>query len=274
MPELPEVETIAQALGASEIIGSPIKEIAVFWEKTVGGDAKHFCKKMEGRRILSLSRRGKYLIFTLDAPYSLVVHLRMSGQFYLRTPAVKASIHEQVVFTLKNTSLHFHDPRKFGRMYLSDDLENFFAHLGGEPLSDSFTFEEFSKKLQKERAIKSLLLDQSVIAGIGNIYADEALWLSSVHPLQKASALTIERQQALWKAIPEVLKRGLAFRGTSLGTGKGNFHSVNGQAGEHQSYLQVFQRKAKPCFRCESLIQKIVVAQRGTHFCPSCQILK
>ncbi len=275
MPELPEVETVIQALVHTPIIGAKIERVSVEWLRIVVGCVKKFSTSLQGAIIHAITRRGKYLIFHLRDGRFLVVHLRMSGQFFLYSEWTEKSKHVHVDFVFSNGyHLHYHDPRKFGKMEIVENITSYFSQMGLEPFSQEFSFQAFSSLLKTKKKIKPHLLDQSVIAGLGNIYVDEALWHARVHPEERASTLSQEAKKALFVAIPHVLQKGLSLKGTSLGKGLGNFHSVNGQVGEHQEHLSVFQKKGKPCLRCKEPIIKIFVAQRGTHLCPYCQVVK
>ena len=172
-----------------------------------------------------------------------------------------------------NRQLRLHDTRKFGRIYLVMDPETILGRLGPEPLSDEFTVGFFGKKLgAHKRLIKPFLLDQTFIAGIGNIYADESLWEAKIHPRRISSSLSLLEIRALHRAIPKVLCQGLKHMGTSLGRGKSNFFSVSGDSGRNRDRLKVFRRKGLPCHRCKKTIRRLVVGQRSTFVCETCQI--
>ncbi len=275
MPELPEVETVIQALLRTPMIGAKIDRVSVEWSRIVIGCVKKFSKSIQGAIVHTITRRGKYLVFHLHDGCYLVVHLRMSGQFFLYPQLKEKSRHVHVDFVFSNGyHLHYHDPRKFGKMEIVRDITAYFSKLGLEPLSEEFSYQAFSSLLQTKKKIKPHLLDQRVIAGLGNIYVDEALWHAKIHPEQKAFNLSSKAKKALFEAIPHVLQKGLSLKGTSLGKGLGNFHTVNGQVGEHQEHLSVFQKKGRPCLRCKEPIVKVFVSQRGTHLCPNCQVVK
>lgn len=265
MPELPEVETVARALREEMLLGRAIVSVNIFF-------GSNELQGMQGRRFLQVGRRGKFLVFTLSKGY-LLAHLRMSGKFLIKGVCEKREKHEQVLLELDDgRSLRFFDPRKFGRLYLVADPEVILGKLGPEPLE--LEFEQFWEKLKgRARALKPLLLDQEFIAGIGNIYADEALWRAGLHPLRIASELLRKEAVELHRAIQAVLLRGIAQGGTSLGKGLANFQHVNGESGKHQNLLDVYGRTGEGCKRCRTEIEKIWVAQRGTHFCSSCQKL-
>lgn len=273
MPELPEIETVARELSRSPILHSKITDLKLLWPKTFAGNFEQARTKLLGCRILKFSRRAKYLLFEMDQASFLIAHFRMSGQLFVKKSDEEFLKHEHLLLHFENgLCLRFHDPRKFGRFYLSDDLNTFFQKVGVEPLSDDFSQSTLLTLIEGvDRCLKPFLLDQSKVAGLGNIYVDESLWLSKIHPLRKTSSLTKEEVSRLYKSIRSVLGRAIDARGTSLGLGEGNFHTVNGNPGGHQAFLQVFQREGRPCARCSIPIKKIVVAQRGTHYCPKCQ---
>lgn len=276
MPELPEVETIIQDLKAAGIIGRLIQQAHVFWPKTVATPAKStFLHQIRHQKILNLTRRGKFLVFSLS-DYDLLIHLRMTGRLLL-VPE-EASLNSYIRLSLDldgGEKLLFHDTRKFGRWYLVKDSQAVLYKMGPEPLEASFPQEIFKERLQKhKRALKPLLLDQTFIAGLGNIYVDEALWEAYLHPLRQAKDLSSLEQKKLHQAIIKVLKRGIENQGTTLGTGRTNYYRLKGQKGKHQTLLNVFRRTHQPCSRCGALIERMKVAQRSTHFCPHCQVLK
>lgn len=277
MPELPEVETIAQDLRHANIIGCTISKVHVYWPKTVSKPAVlQFIEHLEGQKITGIQRRAKYLVLQLADNSFVFIHFRMTGRFLISSSDTPVhSPYIRLTVELDNgKSLYFHDTRKFGRWSWTADPKEITAKLGPEPLESSFTLEAFKLLVKgKKRALKPLLLDQQFIAGLGNIYVDEALWEAKLHPSQLAFKLSELQLKALHQAIPRVLKRGLQSQGTTLGSGRTNFYRLNGTKGDHQSLLKVFRRTGEACPRCGEIIQRIVVAQRSTHFCPSCQIL-
>lgn len=271
MPELPEVETIVREL-SSLLNGKKIQEAKVFWERSIATpDAKTLCLQLRNQFILNVSRRGKYIIFTLSN-FTLLVHLRMTGKFTL-SGSKKPSIHERVQLSLDNGEiLHFSDQRKFGKWYLLTHPEAKLGELGLEPFSKEFTLKTFEKLLQKSSVqIKPFLLNQHHIVGLGNIYADEALWEAKIAPMRKVNTLAHSEIVALYHAIPHVLEAGIANMGTSLGSKNSNYFSVSRRPGLHQKHLKVFRRHGMLCPRCQNKIIRIIVAQRGTHYCPNCQ---
>jgi formamidopyrimidine-DNA glycosylase len=203
----------------------------------------------------------------------LIVHLRMTGRFLLKKAGEKPIKHERVIFRFKDgTRLAFHDTRRFGTMTVTSQPAVIFQKLGVEPLDPAFSADHLFQLLsRRNKTLKAALLDQTLIAGIGNIYADEALWEAKLHPQQLCQNLTLEHTRRLHAALQMVLRKGIANGGTSLGEGTSNFHHLNGQSGKNQMTLNVYGRKGKPCRRCEKSLQRIIIAQRSTCFCPSCQ---
>jgi len=203
----------------------------------------------------------------------LLIHLRMTGRLHLVSNNLPRRKHEHVILRFADgRQLRFHDTRKFGRLYLTSQPEKILDRLGPEPLAGEYTWKIFAGNLSpRKRMLKPLLLDQTFIAGLGNIYVDEALWESKIHPRRIAASLRSSEIRALHRAIPIVLKRGLKNLGTSLGTGKTNFYSVAQHQGRNRDELKVFRRTDLPCPRCRTKIQRIIVGQRSTHICPKCQ---
>ena len=224
-----------------------------------------------GRRIISISRRGKYLVAQLSDGNYLLIHLRMTGQLLTSPPAEKDRKHVHVVFDFADgTSLYYADLRKFGRFYLVSDTQPLLGGLGPEPLSPSFSADELYERLSKrKRIIKPLLLDQRFIAGLGNIYVDESLYRARIHPSRRASELSREETVCLYDSIVTILSAAIANRGTTLS----DYRDTRGNRGSHQSHLQVFRNAGQPCPRCGHPIERLVVAQRGTFICPDCQPL-
>jgi formamidopyrimidine-DNA glycosylase len=276
MPELPEVQTIVNDLKAAGIEGTTIKSARVFWSRTIAEpSAKDFGGRIKGQKISTIRRRGKFIVFGFKNGDHLLVHLRMSGRLHLVTAECSRKKHEHVILNfIDGRQLRFHDTRKFGRMYLIREAEKILGRLGTEPLAIEFTRKNLAHRLSsRKRRLKPLLLDQTFIAGMGNIYVDEALWESKIHPSRIASSLSATEIRALHQAIPRVLNRGLKNLGTSLGTGKTNFYSIARHQGRNRDELRVFRRTGLPCPRCRKKIRRIIVGQRSTHICPKCQAL-
>ncbi len=276
MPELPEVETIVRELRASHLIGKQIENAYVYWPRIVDTSSpEKFIEQIKGQRIIKIERRAKYIIFFLSKD-TLFVHLRMTGKFEFIKKIAAPSKHEHVRLIFHDgTVLSYIDPRKFGRWSLYKNAEEKMASLGIEPISNEFTIEALKTLLYSHSSqIKPFLLNQKYIAGMGNIYVDEALWQAKIHPQRLTNSLTAQEIKKLHEAIQSVLNIGIKNLGTSLGKGKGNYMSVTGQRGGHQDHLNVFRKNGENCKRCGQPIVKMVIAQRGTHFCPACQSLK
>ncbi len=276
MPELPEVETVIRDLCGLGLVGSTIEKAGVFWERTVAvPSASRFRYALRGATITSLSRRAKYIVMDLSVPETLIIHLRMTGQFHFERKGTARDRHDRVVLSLSDArQLHYRDTRKFGRWWLTAAPETVLGKLGPEPLDRAFTLRAFQRRLAGHaRILKPLLLDQSVVAGLGNIYVDEALFEAGLHPERKSDSLTVDEQRRLHAAIRAVLRRGVRALGTSLGSASTNFYSVAGRRGRNQDALNVFRRTGMPCPRCGCPITRLVVGQRGTHVCETCQPL-
>lgn len=275
VPELPEVETIVRDLRRQGVPGRRIGDMELHWPGVVGGEeeSRRFRRLIPGRRIERIRRRAKYLIFDLQGGLHLVAHLRMTGRIHLGSGCVSRAGTRLTLRLDDGRSLVFVDPRKFGRWLLVDDPERVLARLGPEPLGAGFTTRWLAEALRRHhRQIKPLLLDQHFVAGLGNIYADEALWLAGIHPCRCSSALRGAEIGALHRAIRAVLRQGIRNRGTSLGEGRPNFQGPDGRRGGNRGHLKVFRKTGEPCPRCGTGIERLVVGQRGTHVCPVCQI--
>jgi len=311
MPELPEVETVVRDLRAHGLEGAIIRRADVRWPRTVAGlTPGRFAAALVGRTIVSLSRRAKYIVVALNSGSRLLIHLRMTGKLRFAAPKDDPGKHDHVVITLEDgRRLFFNDTRKFGRFRLAgpdadpladhvvitleDGRRLFFndtrkfgrfrlagpdadplADLGPEPLDAAFTPDVLRRQLRgKSRMLKPLLLDQATVAGLGNIYVDEALWQARLHPRRRANTLTPGETRRLHAAIVAVLQRAVDNCGTTLGTGDTNFYSVGGRRGRNADALNVFRRDGLPCPRCGTALERTVVGQRGTHLCPCCQII-
>jgi formamidopyrimidine-DNA glycosylase len=270
MPELPEVETVARGL-ASVLAGQTFTSVEIGWPRTVAfPSVTQFKEQIAGRQVVSVGRRGKFVVVNLDDG-ALLIHLKMSGRLWVVPSDEPRDKHTHTVFNLDSGQhLRFHDVRKFGRVYLVGDPAQITGRLGPEPLSDEFTVDSFRQLLARRSGrLKSLLLNQEFLAGLGNIYADEALFTAKLDPLRKADTLTPEEQTRLYQAIRTVLRRAVVGRGTTLND-KG-YLDVRGQAGTYQSQVAVYGRAGEPCPTCDSGIERIVVGGRSTHYCPHCQ---
>ncbi len=270
MPELPEVEYVARQL-RDDLIGRRITRAEVLWARAVEGmDPADFVARVTDRVVTSVGRRAKYLILTLDDGQQLLIHRRMSGNLVF-AEADPEEPYARVVFTLDDgRRLVYTDPRKFGRVTLHDAEHPHpaLSQLGPEPLEAAFTPEVLAQRLAgTRRAIKAALLDQTVVAGLGNIYADEALFLARIHPLRPASSLTRREVVALHAGIQRALMTGIEHGGTTFGRHRDAYN----EAGRNLDHVQVYQRTGQQCPRCGRPIERIVIGQRGTHFCPHCQ---
>ena len=273
MPELPEVQTVVNDLNAAGLKGAVISGARVFWPRSIATPGiRTFYRQIKGKKISEIWRRGKFLVFDFTSGYFMMIHLRMSGRIHLVSADAERQKHEHVVISFEDgRQLRFHDTRKFGRIYLVKNPEKILGKLGVEPLAPTFTTKSLKNLKARKRLLKPLLLDQTVIAGLGNIYVDEALWEAKIHPCRIASTLSDAEIKALHRTIPLVLKRGLKNLGTSLGTGKANFYSVARRKGRNTDELKVFRRTGMPCPRCGHAIERIIVGQRSTHICRRCQ---
>lgn len=269
MPELPEVETIRLEL-QEQLVGKTIHSLTVFQKKSV--EDNHI--DLIGCSIDRILRLGKYLIFHLSQEKFLIFHLKMSGRILLQNPSDPMSKHLKLTIGFKeNIRLDFHDVRKFGRAWMTHSIENLQSQLGIEPVSDYFTYSAFEKVLLKKKktSIKPFLLDQKNIAGIGNIYADEILFIAQISPFAKVEEIDEEKKERLFFSIKEVLKNAIVSQGTSLGKGLSNFKTPKGEYGRNFEGLKVYGQQGLNCLRCGMKIQKCKFASRGTHFCPNCQ---
>jgi formamidopyrimidine-DNA glycosylase len=276
MPELPEVQTIIDGLKSAGIVGLSIRSATVSWDHTIATPGPdQFKRHVRNKTILAIQRRGKYIIFQLSGGIYMVVHLRMTGRFELASSTTGSQAHVHVMLHFSDgRHLMFHDTRKFGRFYVIDKIESIIGKLGPEPLGDRFTAKGLARMLKgRKRQIKPLLLDQQFIAGLGNIYVDEALWRCGIHPVRSAHSIRWGDVRALHRAIRFVLRQGLRNAGTSLGRGLGNYAGLQKSRGKNSHYLKVFRRTGLPCLRCGCNIERLTVAQRGTHICPNCQKL-
>jgi len=265
MPELPEVETIARKL-RPELVGKSIIKADLLWPRTLATpNSAKFKKMIKGQEITAVKRRAKYFVIKLS-DYHLFIHLRMSGDLYIKEVDAATEKHDRLILNLDpgGTKLVFNDTRKFGRVWLVREPDEVIGGLGPEPLSDEFTAQMLYDGLQsRRRQLKPLLLDQSFLAGMGNIYTDEALHKARLHPLAASDSVNREQAQALWEAIREVLQEGIRRNGASI--------DWVYRGGEFQNYFRVYDRRGQPCPVCGTLIERLVVGQRGTHVCPNCQ---
>lgn len=269
MPELPEVETIVRSLRvADNIIGKTIINSQVLWQRSLAVPLPdEFKQQIKGQQILAVDRRGKFIVIQLTRQY-LLIHLRMSGDIFVETgEATRNNKHDRVILEFSDGSrLAFNDTRKFGRVWLVDDPESVYEKLGCEPLNELLTEQSFFEMLcRSKRQIKPLLLDQTFISGLGNIYTDESLFIAGIHPSTPAYFIPEDKAAVLLKAIREVLLEGIKRNGASI--------DWVYRGGDFQNHFKVYQRGGEPCYTCGTTIERIALGQRGTHFCPRCQPL-
>ncbi len=275
MPELPEVETVVRGLRRAGLEHNRIIAVNVSWSRSLCPDSEQVIGGLVGQAIETVRRRAKFILLGLGGDKCLAIHLRMTGKLRLEPAGTPLREHDRVVLALSDgRCLHFNDTRKFGRMYLTSTDAILLRQLGPEPLSPAFTSTYLQRRLARSRRmLKPWLLDQTNVAGLGNIYVDEALWAAGIHPERRTDSLTPGDVRRLRAAVVLVLKRGISLGGTTLGNGMTNFYSVAGRRGRHADKLEVFRRHGEACSRCGTIIERRVVGQRGTHLCPTCQPL-
>lgn len=270
MPELPEVETIARLLrlggpASSSLIGRTIQEVHILWEGSIATPSPaEFRARLNGQEIRDVGRRGKFLIVQLSQD-TLLFHLRMSGDLLVEPVGATMQPHHRLVLNLDGgLRLAFNDTRKFGRAWLVRDRDQVLRGLGPEPLDTGLTPQVFHQRLlAHRRQLKPLLMDQSFLAGLGNIYADEALYLARLHPLTLSHKLSTHQAERLLHGIRQVLQEGIHHSGSSIDWAY--------RGGNFQNYFKVYQRAGQTCLTCQTKIVRIVVGQRSTHYCPTCQ---
>ena len=299
MPELPEVETIVRGL-RKKVLGLRIENAWTDWEKIIKKprDFKVFKKEIQGRTIKKIKRRGKNILFELSGGKILLIHQKLTGHLLLGNwqfkegkwkPKISGSLEDpmnrflHLIFWLDNSQqLALSDLRKFAKVELWDNQEltgsKEFKGLGPEPLEKSFTFQKFQETLKKKKAakgeprqrrgkIKQILMDQTVIAGIGNIYSDEILFEAKIHPIRKVSKLTLAELQRIYQATQKILKKAIELRGESIS----DFRDLEGERGHFDEIRQVYRREGEKCSRCGTSIKRVKIGGRSAHFCPTCQ---
>jgi formamidopyrimidine-DNA glycosylase len=271
VPELPEVETVARDLRPL-ITGATIVDAETRWARTLRDlTPEAFASGVTGRRIEAVGRRGKQVVVELSGGAFLTIHLKMTGQLFVVRQDTPDDPYVRLILQLEDgREIRFRDIRKFGRvgLYVAAD-DDPFATTGPEPLADSFTVAAFRRRVRGRKGrLKPLLLDQSFIAGVGNIYADEALWAARLHPLRTARTLRPPDERRLWLELRRILAEAVIRRGSSID----DYTAPDGD-GEMQEHLRVYQRAGEPCLRCGRPIRRIVVGGRATHFCSWCQRL-
>jgi len=274
MPELPEVETTAR-LVRPHLVGRRILGARVGWLRTLGGlSLAVFRGAVRGATVRAVGRRAKWIVLELardgEAAGALLVHLRMTGRLVVEEPAVDEGPFARVILELDDgRELRFLDVRKFGRVLYRRAPAEHFVDLGPEPLGDEFTPDWLARELRvRRRALKPLLLDQTFVAGLGNIYVDEALHAAGLHPLRRSDGVHAPSAHRLHVAIQRILRAAIEREGSSFDT---FYRTPEGRPGEYQHLFQVYGRDGQSCLTCGSSIQKLIVGQRGTHVCPRCQ---
>jgi formamidopyrimidine-DNA glycosylase len=261
MPELPEVETVVRTL-RPVIIGRRILNAEFRQLRVLIGDPSDTAQALAGRKVKGVDRHGKFIVIRLDRGF-LVVHLGMTGKLLINAEPSKWT---HAVFTLDRGMLHYDDPRQFGRIEYGDELPARVAALGPEPLE--VTLDDFARALRERRSpIKAVLLNQAVVRGVGNIYADETLFRAGIAPKRIAASLTRPHVKRIYDQMRAVLTEAIDSRGSSVS----NYVDAEGRKGSFQDAHRVYRRTGEPCVKCGAPIQRILVAQRGTHYCPRCQ---
>ena len=271
MPEIAEVETVRNTL-KKQILGKKIKKVNVLYDKMIESNVNDFKIKLIGQEFVDILRTGKWLIFETN-DYYLLSHLRMEGKYFLKSAGDPIVKHEHVIFTFEDDSdLRYHDTRKFGRMNLinKEELSSVEAvkKQGIEPGDISLTGEYLIEKLKNKRLpMKTLLLDQTIISGLGNIYADEVLFRAKVNPLKSGKDLSIEEAQKIVRAAEEVIKEAIEMGGTTIKS----YTSSLGVTGRFQQKLMVHKHEGEECKECGTIIKRIKVGGRSTYYCDNCQ---
>lgn len=272
---MPEVETVRRGLN-EQVKGRKITHVEIRYQNLITGDVDQFVEFVSGSTITNIDRRAKFLLIHLDNGYTIISHLRMEGRYRISADPSAIDKHSHAIFTLDNgQKMIYNDVRKFGRMQLwnTDDLANnkSIQKLGPEPLSADFTFKNLKPRIMRHRKdIKTVLLDQSVMSGLGNIYVDEVLWKVKIHPETPANHLTDKDIQNIIEFSNAEMKTAIESGGSTIRS----YVDSKGHTGNMQNSLQVYGKEGTPCPRCGTDIVKIKVGGRGTHFCPKCQVVK
>lgn len=268
MPELPEVEWVVRGL-RPDVVGRTFTGVTFDWPRLIAAPTPdEFKVRVRGQKVKALTRRGKYIVFELSSD-TLLVHLRMTGRFYVTEGHGEADKWVHVIFDMDDgKQLQYSDSRKFGRLHLLAQPDDVLGALGPEPLVDEFTLAVFEALIARRTGtLKPLLLNQAFVAGIGNIYADEALWRARIDPRRKADTLSAAEVEQLYNAIRTTLRKGIEYEGASINW----YRKPDGSTGESQNHFNVYGRYEEPCPNCGGSISKITLGQRGTHFCRVCQ---
>lgn len=274
MPELPEVETVRRTL-LPQILGKTIKKVDALYDKIIVGDVSAFKKALKGETFEAIDRIGKYLLFRLSDNKTIVSHLRMEGKYRVLPKSEPIAKHEHIIFELTDgETLRFADVRKFGRMQLvetgTERVVTGISKLGPEPNSAEFTLAYLTEGLHKRKKnIKNVLLDQNLVAGLGNIYVDEVLWESKIHPLTPANEIPTKKIKPLFESINHEIAIAIENHGTTVRS----YQDASGHAGNFQQFLHAYGRAGESCDRCGTILEKIKVSGRGTVFCPKEQVV-
>ena len=278
MPELPEVETIRHALD-KEVVGKRIKKVEVTGMKSIPRHStrKQFISKLEGQKLTNIARRGKYLIFTLDSGDLLLIHLGMSGQLVRSPNKAEVVKHTHIVITFtQHGQLRFIDPRTFGEMFvttpdeITDEVPEL-ANLGIDPVEQPMSWAHFGEMLHSHSMkLKNFLTDQSILAGIGNIYADEILFDAGLRYDRLSNSLSTQEIRRLYRSVVSVLHDAIKYGGSTLDDQQ--YVDIHGEPGEYQDHHQVYARYKEACKRCRTPIDKTKLSNRTTYFCPGCQV--
>ena len=272
MPEIAEVETVRQTL-RERIIGRRIDRVNIIYDKIIESNIDEFKKIVPGMSITEIERRGKWLLFILDNKYYLCSHLRMEGKYYIKPHTDEINKHEHIIFELDNgLDLRYHDVRKFGRMYLieKENIESYEGvHKQGiEPIDDKLTKEYLYEKFKNSNlTMKELLLDQTIISGLGNIYADEVLYGAGINPERKGKDIKLEECERIKDSSKKIIEKAIECGGTTIRS----YTSSLGVIGHYQDYLMVHKREGEPCFKCGTIIKRIKIGGRSTYYCSKCQ---
>ena len=271
MPEIAEVETVRKTL-KNMVLNKRIKSVKILYSKIIENDPEEFTKILVGRKFIDINRIGKWLLFDLE-DYYLLSHLRMEGKYFVKPSSDEVLKHEHVIFTFEdNIDLRYHDTRKFGRMILTkkENLYNIEAikKQGIEPLDKNLTKEYLYEKIKRKNIpIKTLLLDQSIISGLGNIYANEVLFEAQINPERKGKDISLTECQNIVVACNKIIEKAILNGGTTIKS----YTSSLGVTGKFQVFLKVHKRENEECKKCHALIKKIKIGGRSTYFCPKCQ---
>ena len=268
MPELAEVETVKETL-KKKILQKRIKNVKILYSKIIENDLDEFKKIIINNEIMDIKRRGKYLIFELKNHY-LISHLRMEGKFFIKDLDEEIQKHEHIIFEFDTFSLRYHDTRKFGRMIIipKEGLESYFKNLGPDANKCDDSSYLYNLIHHKKLPIKTLLLDQSIIAGLGNIYVDEVLFACGINPLRSGEDITLKECTLILNSSKKILNKAIKYKGTTIRS----YTSSLGVYGEYQKFLCVHTKDGEKCPKCGETILKTRVGGRGTYYCPKCQV--